>query len=248
MDPALADVNAPRLRVATYNVHRCVGTDRRRSETRIAEVIASLDADVVGLQEVDANRARSGRINQAQLIAEQLRWNFLFQPAMGNAEEQYGIAILSRYPLRLDRAVHLPGRGAWYCRETRVALSAEVESELGALRVINTHFGLARAERLEQAESLHGFTADLPTVLLGDFNSLPRGGPHRSLTSAWRDIGSHRTFPTLLPLAAVDHIFVNAELQPIDLRVHRSSVARVASDHYPLVADLARVAGKTVVA
>ena len=143
------------LRVATYNVHGCVGMDRQRSEARIAEVIASMRVDVVGLQELDANRDRSARVDQAALIAERLGWNHLFHPAMRNGDEHgYGNAIISRFPLRPRPAIELPGEGSWYCRETRIALRAEVESPLGRIEIVNTHFGLGRAERLLQAQQL----------------------------------------------------------------------------------------------
>src|SRR3982751_2694231 len=86
-----------RLRVATYNVHGCRGIDGRRSEQRIAEVIALLDVDVVGLQELDLNRQRSAGVDQAGIIAKELGWHRLFHPAMHIGEEHYGNAILSRY-------------------------------------------------------------------------------------------------------------------------------------------------------
>ena len=68
--------------LASYNVHRCVGIDRRLSEARIAQVISTIGADVVGLQELSMRRARSGESDQAAKIAQQLRWNVLFQPAL----------------------------------------------------------------------------------------------------------------------------------------------------------------------
>jgi endonuclease/exonuclease/phosphatase family metal-dependent hydrolase len=253
MDPALPDVDRPRLRVASYNVHGCVGIDGRRSEARIAEVIASVQADIVGLQDLDVGRVRSAGVDQARLIAEQHGWTHLFQPAMRNADEQYGNAIISRYPLRLHRVAALAGRGTWYCRETRVALWAEAETELGNVQVVNTHLGLGRRERFLQIEQLTsdewlgGAPAEIPLILLGDFNSLPGGRPHRTLAGRLRDVRAlfpsalrHRTFPTRLPTFAVDHIFVNGVLHPTDLRVHRTEVARAASDHFPLVAELGR--------
>jgi endonuclease/exonuclease/phosphatase family metal-dependent hydrolase len=224
--------------------------DRQRSEDRIAEVIASLKVDVVGLQELDLGRARSGRVDQAKLIAKRVGWNCIFQPAMRRGDEQYGDAILSRLPLRLHRGALLPGMGSWYCRETRVAIWAEVESEIGRVQIINTHLGLGRSERLTQAqmlisdEWLGGSSAAMPLILLGDFNSLPRGRTYRSLTSRLRDVrallpsaGTCRTFPTRLASLAVDHIFVNAALEPVSLVVYRDDLARVASDHFPLVGE-----------
>ena len=248
-----SETPAPALRVATYNVHGCVGMDRQRSESRIAEVIASMSADVVGLQELDSGRKRSAAVDQAAAIATQLGWKHFFHPAMRDGDEQYGDAIISRYPLALNRAVELPGSGTWYCREKRVALWADVEANLGLVHVINSHFGLGRAERILQARLLIGaewlgsLASDAPLVLLGDLNSVRASRAYRTIAEHLRDVrtlvrptGAFRTFPTRFPSLAVDHIFVNAALQPISLSVHRTPVARIASDHFPLVADLTR--------
>jgi len=248
----MSESTAPTLRVATYNVHGCVGMDRQRSEKRIAEVIASISADVVALQELDLGRTRSAGVDQAQLIAEQLGWQRLFQPAMRNGDEQYGNAIISRFPVTLSHTLELPGEGSWYCREKRVAIWAAAETELGRVHVINTHFGLGLAERFLQAQFLAQSLAPIaphePLLLLGDFNSLPGARALAVLRNSLRSVrallpsaGPCRTFPTRFPTVAVDHIFVNASLQPTSLSAHRSPVARVASDHYPLVAELVRV-------
>ncbi|HST10849.1 MAG TPA: endonuclease/exonuclease/phosphatase family protein, partial [Terriglobales bacterium] len=111
-----------RLRVATYNVHGCVGMDGQRSEGRIAEVIASMSADIVGLQELDLGRPRSAHADQAALIATRLGWKYHFHPAMRSGEEQYGNAIVSRFPIELTRAAEMPGTPPWYCREQRIAI------------------------------------------------------------------------------------------------------------------------------
>ena len=137
-----------RFRVASYNVHGCIGMDRQRSESRIAAVIAELAVDVIGLQELDRNRARSAGVNQAEVIAAELGWFYHFHAAMQSGEEHYGNAILSRYPLSVRRSVCLPGIAPFFCRETRGAIDLEVAMEFGTLHVINTHFGLGRAERL----------------------------------------------------------------------------------------------------
>jgi len=247
----MSESPATTLRVATYNVHGCVGMDRQRSEKRIAEVIASTSAEVVALQELDLGRKRSAGVDQAQLIAEELGWQRLFLPAMQNGDEQYGNAILSRSPLTLLQALELPGGGSWYCREKRVAIWATAETSVGRMHVINTHFGLGRAECLLQARflgiSLATIAANEPLLLLGDFNSLPGSRALTVLRSHLRSVrallpaaGPCRTFPTRFPTIAVDHIFVNAGLEPTKLSVHRGAMARVASDHYPLVAEVMR--------
>jgi endonuclease/exonuclease/phosphatase family metal-dependent hydrolase len=244
------EIAIPQLRVATYNVRACRGMDGRRSEARIAEVIAELSADIVGLQELDLSRTRSGGVDQTGLIAEQLGWHYYFHPAMRTGDEHYGDAVLSRYPLTLRRACDLPGPAPFYCRENRVAISMDVETPLGSVHVINTHFGLGRRERLLQAQLLNDEwlgenSAGAPLILLGDFNSRPGSRPYRALGRHLRDVRklvqparSFRTFPTSFPAFAVDHIFINAALHPLSLEVYRSPLARVASDHYPLVCEL----------
>lgn len=240
-----------RLRVATYNVHGCRGMDKARSEHRIAEVIAALEVDVIGLQELDLNRARSAGVDQARLIAEQLGWHRYFHPAFKAGDEHYGDAILSRYPMRLRQAQELPSVMTRVCPETRGAIWVEVETPMGKVQVINTHLGLGRRERLMQAELLAGpewlgkIDADDPLVLLGDFNSLPGSPPFQLLAGKLTDIRTLvtppprlRTFPTRFPSLAVDHIFVNEKFRVDSAAVVRDAGTRIASDHFPLVADL----------
>ena len=147
----------------------------------------------------------------------------------------------------------MPGAAPWYCREKRVAIWMEAESDLGPVQIINSHFGLGRAERMLQAQLLIGsdwlgsIPAHMPTILLGDFNSVRTSRAYRVIAAQLRDVrtlvsppGAFRTFPTRLPSLAVDHIFVNAALQPTKLSVHRTPLARIASDHFPLMAELTR--------
>ena len=240
-----------RLRVATYNVHGCVGIDGQRSESRIAEVIASMPADIVGLQELDLGRPRSAHADQAALIATQLGWKYHFHPAMRSGEEQYGNAIVSRFPIKLKLAVEMPGTPPWYCREQRIAIWMQAQTDLGPVHIINSHFGLGSSERRLQAKLLIGPTwlgsvpPDEPAILLGDFNSVRTSRAYQLIGTHLRDVRAlvrpqeaFRTFPTRFPSLAVDHIFVNAALSPTRLSVHRSPLARLASDHFPLVCEL----------
>ena len=253
MTTGISDAATQKLRVATYNVHGCVGMDKQRSESRIADVIASLSADIVGLQELDQNRARSAAIDQAGVIAKQLGWHHYFHPAMRRAEELYGDAILSRYPIAVRQAVELPGNAPWYCRETRGITWAEAETPLGLVHIVNTHFGLGRRERILQARLLTSagwlgaVTSDMPVVVLGDFNSVPWSPAYRMIARELHDVRrlvaspvSMRTYPTKFPALAVDHIFITPALRALNMHVHRGPPARQASDHFPLVADLVR--------
>ena len=174
---------------------------------------------------------------------------------MRREAEHYGNAIVSRYQLTLRRAVELPGRPPFFCRENRAAIEVNIETNLGKVHMINTHLGLGWRERLVQtqlftnAEWRAAIAADTPLILLGDFNSLRGSQPYRTLNRHLRDvrelIGAMRpirTFPTRFPLVTVDHIFVNQAVQPLSVTVHRSPLARIASDHFPLVAELVRSA------
>ena len=225
--------------------------DRKRSEARIAAVIEEMSADIVALQELDLGRRRSAGADQTKMIAEQLGWHSHFHPAMRREDEHYGNAILSRYPLTLRRAVELPGTPPFFCRESRAAIEAEIETHLGKVRIINTHLGLGWRERFVQAQLFTNaewqtaIASDIPLVLLGDFNSLRGSRPYRTLNRHLRSVreliqttAPIRTFPTLFPLLGVDHIFVNRAIQPLSATVHHSPLARIASDHFPLIAEL----------
>ena len=253
MTTGTSNTATPKLRVATYNVHGCVGMDKQRSESRITDVIASLNADIVGLQELDQNRARSAAVDQAGAIAKQLGWHHFFHPAMRRAEELYGDAILSRFPITVRNVAELPGNAPWYCRETRGITWAEAETPLGRVHIMNSHFGLGRYERRLQAELLTGgewlgsVPAEAPVIVLGDFNSVPWSRAYRIIERKLHDVRrlvassfSFRTYPTAFPALAVDHIFISEAFKPTSMHVHRNAPARVASDHFPLVADLVR--------
>ena len=243
-----------RLRVATYNVRGCVGIDGRRSERRIAEVIAMLDVDLIGLQELDLNRPRSGGVDQAGVIAAELGWHHFFYPALRVRDELFGDAILSRHPILVRQAKELPSVTTRLCPESRAAIWAEIATPAGPTQVINTHLGLGRRERFMQAKLLAGpewlgkIEGSNPVILMGDFNSLPGSPAFRLLADKLRDVRTFfvpaprlRTYPTRYPLLAVDHIFVNDKMEVISVTVDRSGQTRFASDHFPVVSDLRHV-------
>jgi endonuclease/exonuclease/phosphatase family metal-dependent hydrolase len=241
------------LRVATYNVHGCVGTDRVRSESRIADVIRTLDAEIVGLQELDLNRTRSARANQLALITGELGWNGYFFPAFKREEEEYGDAVISRFPLTVRKTGELPGKAPWYCRESRGAIWAAVETPSGPCHVINTHFGLGRRERLVQAKLLTGSdwlgaVPDEPLIVMGDFNCGGSSPAIRLLVNALHPgaapLPSPPAFPSSRPLLALDHVLVNKHLRLSRLTAVSNAMTRVASDHLPLVAELTPAAGR----
>ncbi len=236
----------------TYNVHGCRGTDGKISAERIADVIAEFDPDVVALQELDLGRARSGGLDQTRAIAERVRMESHFHAALRIEEEEYGDAILSKHPLRLVRSGALPGVERQIIDEPRGALWVEVQIGAAAVQVLNTHFGLGRAERRTQAAAYLGpewigaALAAGPTIACGDLNSPSGRVVHSLFTERLRDAqlaapaGKVRnTFATSLPFLCLDYVFVGPGIAVRHTEVPRSRLTRTASDHFPLVADLA---------
>lgn len=237
-------------RIITYNVHRCVGTDRRLDVARIADVIASLKPDIVALQELDVGRIRTGNVDQAHEIAQRLKMAVHFHPAMMVEEELYGDAILTAYPEHMVQVGPLPGYGRIPQLEPRGALWVAVEIDGKTVQVINTHLGLVPREQQIQAACLAGPAwlghpkCQGPTILLGDFNASPTSVVYRTLMGRLqgaRHLAPQRkptsTFPSALPVLRIDHVFVSEEIRVTDLFAPFSPLTRAASDHLPLVMD-----------
>ncbi|MDP1630906.1 MAG: endonuclease/exonuclease/phosphatase family protein [Caulobacter sp.] len=239
-----------KVRLMTYNVHRCVGGDRKLDVERVAEVIEACQVDIVALQELDVGRRRTNGVDQAHRLAELLRMRSHFHPAMHVEGERYGDAILTALPERLVKTGSLPGLPRLPGLEPRGALWVAVDLGGVELQVINTHFGLVPKEQQAQAAALIGESwmaseaFDGPAVLLGDFNATPFSQTYRMLTAVMRDAqaggpkAAVATFPSGFPLLRIDHVFlagaitVTAVESPFDPR------SRAASDHLPLVVEL----------
>lgn len=241
-----------RLRVMTYNTHSCGGTDGRVSPRRIARVIDAQDPDIVALQELDLGRRRSRAEDQAAIIAKELEMQVVFCPTVTRGEEHYGHALLSRWPIEVVRRAFLPADPAGWWPEPRSALWARLSLGTRRINVITTHLGLGTRERMLQMEALLGpewigaIPVDEDIILCGDFNAMPGSTPYRLASGRLRDvqrtIEGHRpvrTFSSFRPFARIDHIFVSAAIRPQRVFVPRTQLTRVASDHLPLVTDLA---------
>ena len=240
------------LRVMTYNVHGCAGTDGRFDVERIASVIATYSPDIVALQELDVARRRSGGSHQANLIAEHLGMKGHFHPAwLPLPEEQYGDAILTPWPFELIKGAELPTASSPLAFEPRGALWISVKKGNAKIQVMNTHLGLSARERRNQVAALLGPDwlqhpdCGSPVIFCGDLNDIPGTRVYRSLASKLQDVqrvgGLFRarpTFPSRFPLLRLDYIFVSPDVSVESVEVCRIPPARRASDHLPLVADL----------
>lgn len=229
-----------RIVVATYNVHRCVGTDGRHDPDRIAAVIREIRADAIALQEVDSRAGVEGGIDQFAWLARATGMRPIAGPTLRDHRGHYGNAVLTRLPVLETRRVDLSVPG----REPRGALDVELGAEGERLRLIVTHLGLRWSERRRQVARLVALVgASTPGLLalLGDMNEwIPVG---HSLDPLRRVLGRaprRRTFPAPRPLLALDRIWCRPASALQALRVHATPLARVASDHLPLRAELQR--------
>jgi endonuclease/exonuclease/phosphatase family metal-dependent hydrolase len=237
-------------RLLTYNVHRCVGIDRRLDVGRIAAVIAEYEPDIVCLQELDVGRARTGFVDQAQSIADRLAMTFHFHAAMKVEAELYGDAILTHLPERLIRSGPLPTVRGVPGLEPRGALWAAIEVGGVTLNVLNTHLGLVPREQRLQAAALVGELwlghddCRGPTLLTGDFNATSVTRPYQTLARKLKDCQrllnlkpTVKTFPSSFPAIRIDHCFVSPEIEITRVHAPFSPLARMASDHLPLIVD-----------
>lgn len=238
----------------TYNIRACLGMDGVRSIDRVAAVISAERPDVVALQEVDLKRSRSGGVDQAAAIAERTDMHWVAGASM-EQEGWYGNAVLSRVPIVpvLHDALPQHGRG-----EPRSAMWVRIElpAPLGEVDLINTHLSFRWRERMRQIADLlgEGWLASGRAgkdggklILCGDLNCSLGSWTCRRLAGSplrLRDVHtvlktrSRATWPTRRPWRRLDHILVSRALGVRAAGVHRSAAARLASDHYPVIADV----------
>src|SRR5262245_47870126 len=232
-----------RFRIVTYNVHKCVGVDRRLNPTRIVKALKEIDADIVALQEVLCIHERSSEEDQAHFIARALGFNYF----MGHTRELrggiYGNLVLSRFPLLAseNHDISVSGREERGCLRVDIDLGRE-----SRLRVYNVHLGTSFIERQSQARKLISESilseANMPgpRVMLGDFNEWTRGLVTRLLNEHFRtgDIRLHlkrsRSYPGLLPIMHLDHIYFDETLELENAKLHRSRTTLLASEHLPI--------------
>lgn len=227
------------LVVASYNVHRCVGVDRRHSTERIARVINEIDADVVVLQEVESGRGLFLK-SQLEEISESTNMNAIAGPIDERKRRGFGNAILTRIPVGEVRNHNLGIPGGLF-RERRAALDVDLLTPSGTVRVIGTHLGLSIDERRQQGEQLCSIVGEdpfHPTILLGDFNVWRQAESCvKILQKRMGEVSQRpRTFPARMPALALDRIWCKPHTALLHVRAHDNPLARVASDHLPLVA------------
>ena len=226
------------MRIVSYNVHGFVGRDGRRDPERVAEVLRELDADVVGVQEVDARGGGTGAAHPLERLAARCALASVPGPTIVRPDGDYGNALLTRFPVARVRHhdISVPGR------EPRGVLEVELNGPRRRILTLVTHLGLGRGERRRQAQRLASLTRsrpETPLVVLGDLNEWwPFGAARRVLRRELGATPSPATFPARLPVLALDRIWCRPASVLRRVAVHRSQLARIASDHLPVVARL----------
>jgi endonuclease/exonuclease/phosphatase family metal-dependent hydrolase len=229
------------IRIATYNIHRCRGMDRRTMPSRVAEVIRNMNADVVALQEVIG--AGPSGAGQAEEIGAALGMGWVMHSVRQLRNHHFGNVVLSRFPVSHHGHYDL----SWRTCEERACQRVDLDVGEDVLHIYNVHLGTAVLERRYQAARLAAFVHDHrikgPKIILGDFNEWMKGLATKTLSALFKsiDIAQHlkrkRTYPGFFPMLHLDHIYYEGDVTVRRMELVRTRRALMASDHLPLVAD-----------
>ena len=233
------------IRIATYNIHKCRGLDRRVRPERIAQVIRQLDADVVALQEVVNQVGGAAEEHQAAYIAGLLRYDYRFGENRKIGPSAYGNVTLSRLPIVKSENYDITWRG----RERRGAFRCDVQVGSQIVHVFNVHLGTAFLERRHQGRLLTSKVLQQsglsgPRIVVGDFNEWTKGLASKLMGGNFESIDAKlmarfgRTYPGVFPFLHLDHFYFDSCLELVTSKLHRSKLALVASDHLPIVGEL----------
>lgn len=227
----------------TYNIHVGIGMDKKLDLQRIAGVINAQHPDLVGLQEVDRGVARTQRIDEIVELAKLTRMNYDYAFNLRYQGGQYGVAILSRFPIiAMDHRLYQNTREA----ERRGFIRGEVIANGHTVHFVTTHLDYQYEDgRLFEAQQLLAAIKDVkgPLIVVGDFNDIPSGRAYQLMRydfgDAWtesRGTDPGFSYPADKPAKRIDYIFFRSTDR---VRTKRAWLVETqASDHLPVVADL----------
>lgn len=240
-----------KLKIATYNIHRCIGLDRRFKPDRMVEIFNDIDADIVLMQEVDEGAPRSNKLNLAKEIAQACGYKYY---VLGHnvtlKTGNYGNATLSKFPIVSEKNINLTigdkkRRG---CQHTTIKVNNKIKFD-----IFNLHLGLSAKERQKQAGMvLHSkqfkkLKTKENCLIAGDFNdwrSLLRalfieGFNFECATDSSKLWGESalKTFPSFAPRGGLDRVYYKGKMELIKAQVYNKSITLVASDHLPVVVE-----------
>ncbi|CAA6676424.1 MULTISPECIES: endonuclease/exonuclease/phosphatase family protein [unclassified Lentimonas] len=230
------------MRILSYNIHGCIGSDGVESPQRILEVIQAVDADVVCLQEVHSDDALDRNfLQQLQTLAYSA---VIYGKTMRKPSADYGNVLLLREPPDQLERIELPTQGG----EPRGLIIADSMIDQSRYRILATHLDIIGNERKRQVQAVldHLPSAESETrvILLGDLNEwFPYRGYFRHFVRQFDHISAIKTFPAKRSLFALDRIALRGRAERVSFHTVYTSLARVASDHKPLICDVVWEAG-----
>ena len=222
------------IKLASYNIHKAVGTDRMRSPERILRVLGEIGADVIALQEADRRFGHRAAILTASTLAEHSPWKALPLGGRPMSSGWHGNVLLVRRPVEIVAcaAIHLP------TLEPRGAVCADLRVDGQPLRVVGMHLDLSGLMRRKQARAILDHLDTLPvmpTAMMGDLNEWTRhSGCLKDFATRFTFAGTGPSFHARRPVGRLDRIMVSADLSVAACGVHDSDTARAASDHLPI--------------
>jgi len=229
----------PRLTVASYNIHACIGRDGYYEPARIAAVINQINPDIIGLQELDTGyRIQNTGMNQLQWLEYLTHLHSVTGPLLWGQKGFYGNAILTKWPIKAVHYHNISVNGY----EPRGIVDIELTIARQSVSFMSTHLGLKAGERRIQTDKIIDIMANKPeqlTLLVGDFNDwFHLFSTIGKLNHYMGRFPLVRTFPTALPLFSLDRIWVKPHRALLNLYAYREKIARLASDHLPIIAHI----------
>ena len=227
------------FKVASYNIHKGIGLDRRRDPRRILDVLCEVDADIVALQECDRRFGSKTRVIPHHQIEEHSPWRAVTFGRHDGSMGWHGNAILVRKDAQVidHETIHLPAL------EPRGAVSADIRVGGSLVRIVGMHLDLSGLWRRRQAATIlahvESSARPMPAVLMGDLNEWsPQSGCLRDFGQHYPSAPTPPSFHARRPIGRLDRIMVSRDLRVTDCGVHGSATARRASDHLPVWASL----------
>ena len=243
--PAWADEESPTvLRVMCFNIHHGRGMDDVVDLIRTANVIKEWKPDLVAIQEVDRGTQRTSQIEQPKILGELTEMHYVFGKAIDHQGGDYGLVILSRFPIIEDKMVLLPQEGQREQRGLQIAKIGIPDEKGKVIRFANTHLGLTQTERATQFERIKALLSDgdEPVILAGDFNARPENALVVDLLSTWKDTADPALEKNVTPdvqgsFGRIDFIFFRAK-DPFKVLEHGTIDDAMTSDHKPIFSVL----------
>lgn len=223
------------IKVASYNIHKGIGLDRRRDPMRILEVLLEIDADVIALQEADRRFGSKAGVIPLEVLEAHSPWKPVPFDGHESSMGWHGNVLLVRKDATIidSEAIHLP------TLEPRGAVMADVRAVGHPIRVVGMHLDLSGLWRRRQAHTIlahvDASAERRPTVMMGDLNEWSKhAGCLREFGRDYALVPTGPSFHVRRPVARLDRIMVSREFKVFDYGVHHSAASRKASDHLPI--------------